>query len=188
MDVFKYRDSIIDNYRSFSTSFTKIRANDIKEFVNKAYDSGHYWPDPLIQLNPSFVTGQTVEELVKHNKLHAQCKDIFRFGREGANPGITAQLHKHQEEALGIAQKKESYVLTTGTGSGKSLAYMLPIVDHILKIKQQSHPSIKAIIIYPMNALVNSQLEELEKFRDKQKKRFEKLSLGGTVQEGAADS
>jgi len=164
MDVFKYRDSIIDNYRSFSTSFTKIRANDIKEFVNKAYDSGHYWPDPLIQLNPSFVTGQTVEELVKHNKLHAQCKDIFRFGREGANPGITAQLHKHQEEALGIAQKKESYVLTTGTGSGKSLAYMLPIVDHILKIKQQSHPSIKAIIIYPMNALVNSQLEELEKF------------------------
>lgn len=89
MDVFKYRDSIIDNYRSFSTSFTKIRVNDIKEFVNKAYDSGHYWPDPLIQQSPSFVIGQTVEELVKNNKLHDKCKETFRFGRDGEHPGIT---------------------------------------------------------------------------------------------------
>ena len=41
---------------------------------------------------------------------------------------------------------------------------MLPIVDSILKSKQGNTPSIKAIIIYPMNALVNSQLEELDKF------------------------
>ena len=164
MNVFQYRNSVVNNYRSFTTSFTKIKAADIKDFVTNQYDSGHYWPAPLIQLNPSFVTAQNVEQLVAAGKLHPTCQDIFRFERKTGSPGISAKLHKHQSEAIDIAQNDDSYVLTTGTGSGKSLAYMLPIVDHILKSKQISSPSIKAIIIYPMNALVNSQLEELDKF------------------------
>ena len=53
MYVFKYRDNIVNQYRSFSKSFTKIKAEDIKDI----YDSGYHWPDPLIQLNPSFVSG-----------------------------------------------------------------------------------------------------------------------------------
>ena len=60
----------------------------------------------------------------------------------------------------------KSYVLTTGTGSGKSLAYIIPIVDQVLAAKANGtyQPGIKAIIVYPMNALANSQLGELEKF------------------------
>jgi ATP-dependent helicase YprA (DUF1998 family) len=53
-------------------------------------------------------------------------------------------------------------VLTTGTGSGKSLSYIVPIVDHVLR--NGSGKGIKAIVVYPMNALANSQLGELEKF------------------------
>ena len=164
MDVFKYRDNVVANYRSFTTSFTKIKASDIQKFVTSKYDSGHYWPAPLIQLNPAFFSGQSVEQLVKHGELHPTCQDIFRFGRKDGSPGVSAQLHNHQIDAANIAKKEESYVLTTGTGSGKSLAYMLPIVDNILKKKQTGSPTIKAIIIYPMNALVNSQLEKLDKF------------------------
>ncbi|MEW8063554.1 MAG: DEAD/DEAH box helicase [Candidatus Thiodiazotropha endolucinida] len=164
MDVFKYRDKIVSDYRSFTTSFTKIKASDILEFVTSRYDSGHYWPAPLVQLNPAYVSGKNIEQLVSSGKLHPTCQDIFRFGREGSNPGFSAQLHRHQQDAIDIAQRDESYVLTTGTGSGKSLSYILPIVDHILKSKGTQSPAIKAIIIYPMNALVNSQLEELDKF------------------------
>lgn len=164
MDVFKYRDKIVTDYRSFSTSFTKIKAGDILEFVTSRYDSGHYWPAPLVQLNPAYVSGQNIEQLVSAEKLHSTCQDIFRFGREGSNPGVSAQLHRHQQDAIDIAQRDESYVLTTGTGSGKSLSYILPIVDHILKTRDAPSSPIKAIIIYPMNALVNSQLEELDKF------------------------
>jgi hypothetical protein len=59
----------------------------------------------------------------------------------------------------------ESYVLTTGTGSGKSLSYFIPIVDACLKAKKADPtPRTRAIVIYPMNALANSQLEELKKF------------------------
>ncbi|MCB1616205.1 MAG: DEAD/DEAH box helicase, partial [Pseudomonadales bacterium] len=165
MDVFEYRDAIIQDYRNFSTSFTKIKAPDIREFVDSKYDDGQYWPAPLIQLNPHFVQGGNVESLVSNGTLHRECANIFRFGRSPSSVGVTAQLHKHQQEAIGIAQSGQSYVLTTGTGSGKSLSYILPIVDAVLKQKQSDKkPSIKAIIIYPMNALVNSQLEELDKF------------------------
>ena len=55
-----------------------------------------------------------------------------------------------------------SYVLTTGTGSGKSLAYIVPIVDHVLRARPGK--GIQAIVVYPMNALANSQAGELEKF------------------------
>ena len=51
---------------------------------------------------------------------------------------------------------------STGTGSGKSLAYIIPIVDQLLR--QGSGRGIQAIIVYPMNALANSQYGELEKF------------------------
>ena len=53
-------------------------------------------------------------------------------------------------------------MLTTGTGSGKSLTYILPIVDHVLR--RGGGRVIQAIIVYPMNALANSQMGELEKF------------------------
>ncbi|WP_460036173.1 DEAD/DEAH box helicase [Methylothermus subterraneus] len=70
-------------------------------------------------------------------------------------------MHKHQEEAIRIAQRNQSYVLTTGTGSGKSLSYFIPIVDHVLR---NHKPHVSAIVIYPMNALANSPCEELARF------------------------
>jgi ATP-dependent helicase YprA (DUF1998 family) len=136
MDVFQYRDAVIGDYKAFTTSFTTIKAADIRAFVGEAYDGGRYWPAPLVQLNPSFVAGSNVEQLVANGTLHPECANIFRFGRDDKGAiGLPAQLHKHQEDAIGIAQKKQSYVLTTGTGSGKSLSYILPIVDAVLKEK-----------------------------------------------------
>lgn len=64
--------------------------------------------------------------------------------------------------AIEAARSGDPYVLSTGTGSGKSLAYIVPIVDRILR--QGPGQGIKAIIVYPMNALANSQFEELSKF------------------------
>ena len=166
MNVFEYRDKVIEDYKNFTTSFTQIAARDVQQFVDSAYEQGTYWPAPLIQLNPRFVLGDNVAALCKQGVLHPTCDDIFRFGRDASgNPGVSAQLYKHQQQAIALAQKKQSYVLTTGTGSGKSLSYILPIVDAVLKSKQSNEEQrTRAIIIYPMNALVNSQIEELHKF------------------------
>ncbi|MFM0654443.1 DEAD/DEAH box helicase [Paraburkholderia sediminicola] len=165
MDVFQFREKLVSDYATFTRSFTRIRAPDIKTFVDKAYDSERYWPAPLIQVNPNFKAGSTVEALVEVGGLHPECARIFRAGKSHSNPGVSLKLFKHQEEAISFAQSGKSYVLTTGTGSGKSLAYFIPVIDAILKAKvSDDTPRTRAIVIYPMNALANSQLEELGKF------------------------
>ena len=165
MDVFEFRGKLVGEYSDFTRSFTRIKADDISAFVNAAYESQRYWPAPLVQVNPNFKTGHTVEELVRAGNLHQECTRIFRAGKSDASPGVSLKLFKHQEEAVSFAQTGVSYVLTTGTGSGKSLAYFIPIVDAILKAKASDPvPRTRGIIIYPMNALANSQMEELGKF------------------------
>ncbi|MCP9456245.1 MAG: DEAD/DEAH box helicase [Nitrospira sp.] len=166
MDVFSFRNSVIRDYETFSRSFTRLRASDITEFVDSIYQYQRFWPAPLIQLNPNFVPGRTVEQLVADGILHRECATIFRSGKKDGAPGNTLLLHKHQEEAIITAKRGESYVLTTGTGSGKSLSYFIPIVDAVLEERKagSSPGRIRAIVIYPMNALCNSQREELEKF------------------------
>ena len=165
MDVFEFREKLVSDYAGFTRSFTRIRAKDIQGFVDEAYDSGRYWPAPLVQVNPNFKTGGTVEALVAAGALHAECGRIFRAGKSSGSAGVSLTLFRHQEEAISFAQSGDSYVLTTGTGSGKSLAYFIPIVDAILKAKAADPTRrTRAIIIYPMNALANSQLEELGKF------------------------
>lgn len=165
MDVFEFREKLVTDYSAFTRSFTRIKAQDIQTFVDAAYDSQRYWPAPLVQVNPNFKSGHSVDELVSAGGLHRECARIFRAGKSVSSPGASLRLFKHQEEAIGFAQCGESYVLTTGTGSGKSLAYFVPIIDAILKAKEQDKTArTRAIIIYPMNALANSQLEELGKF------------------------
>ena len=55
--------------------------------------------------------------------------------------------------------------MTTGTGSGKSLCFFVPVVDAIVRARKAGQPRrTRAIIVYPMNALANSQIKEIEKF------------------------
>jgi len=166
MDVFQFRDRLVEDYRRFSTSFTKIQAPDIRSFVAQTYDAGRFWPPPLIQLNPNFVRAGSIEDLVLQGRLHPECNALFRRDKDTFPGGKTLYLHKHQEEAIAIASRGESYVLTTGTGSGKSLSYFIPIVDHVLRRKggHDSGKQISAIVVYPMNALCNSQRDELDRF------------------------
>ena len=230
MDVFDFREELIEEYQRFSRSFTKIKATDIQQTVDTAYDKGKFWPDPLIELNPNFLPGGYVDELVSNGTLHKECAKIFRIkqpaNRQAEDPrrqaercpqaaaehrqaaasdttplddttllGTPLRLYKHQTDAIKIAKRGQSYVITTGTGSGKSLGYFIPIIDDVLRRKKQAtgrnvspyargqalqHISekvpqcasekisqcegITAIVVYPMNALCNSQYDELQKY------------------------
>ena len=166
MDVFSFCKDIVSEYERFSRSFTTIRAEDILQAVDRSYKGRQFWPEPLIQLNPNFVTGGSIDDLVSDGALDTECKKIFRINKSKDTDGELLVLHKHQSESIYIARRGESYVLTTGTGSGKSLGYFIPIVDDVLRRKKSGDPcgGISAIVVYPMNALCNSQYEELEKF------------------------
>lgn len=158
MNIFEFRQDVINQYASYVSSFVHIRDRDIRAYVDEQMQSGVFWPDPLAQLNPNFMPGGNINDLVKEGLLHPNCATLFTFGTSKT----PLSLHAHQRAALLLAREGRSYVVTTGTGSGKSLTYILPIVDHVLKTG--SGQGIQAIVVYPMNALANSQVEELSKF------------------------
>lgn len=163
MDVFSFRDGLVADYADYVKSFIRVSDGKIWGELQTYLDQGRLWPEPLIQLNPSYEPGAALDELVKARKLHDLCSKVFRAGKTADDPiGKPMYLHRHQVEALEIAQGGHDYVVTTGTGSGKSLTYILPVVDHVLRAG--SGKGIKAIVVYPMNALANSQEGELEKF------------------------
>jgi hypothetical protein len=163
-NVFGFRDQIISEYSSFSRSFSRIAAPDIRSEVERQYDNGRYWPEPLVQINPNYQRKSTVQQLAAEGVLHSACANLFQVGKTEGHP-LPLHLYAHQLQALAKGQGKQSYVVTTGTGSGKSLSFFIPVIDRILKAKDQGKtPRTRAIVIYPMNALANSQLEELDKF------------------------
>jgi ATP-dependent helicase YprA (DUF1998 family) len=162
VNIFTLRDNLIEDYEQYIRSFFVIQDQRIRETVDQHLDEGALWPDPLIQLNPSFERGKTTDQLVAESVLHEQCRGIFRIKKTPEDAGRTLRFHKHQEDAIRTAGAGHNYVLTTGTGSGKSLAYIVPMVDHVLR--NGSGKGIRAIVVYPMNALANSQVGELKKF------------------------
>jgi len=164
VDIFKLRDQLVDEYRSFSGSFVQPRDARIAEFLERRQADNAQWPEPWLSLNPSFAAGGTPAEAVAAGVLDPECERIFRIKEHATDAGRDPIVfHRHQRDAIEVAATGRSYVLTTGTGSGKSLAYIVPIVDRVLR-DRSGRRGVKAIIVYPMNALANSQVEELRKF------------------------
>ncbi|WP_425827544.1 protein kinase domain-containing protein [Streptomyces fractus] len=171
MDVFTLHSGLIDEYERFTKGATVVRDGRIAGFIEDDLAHKSQWPDPWLSLNPFFDDGGTVEDLVRDGVLHPKCAEVFQAGkkRDDRRPsGRPLTFHRHQREAIEAAQAEDSYVLTTGTGSGKSLSYIVPIVDRVLKEREAEGPRaqgrVRAIVVYPMNALANSQLRELEKY------------------------
>lgn len=160
MNVFNVQQKIIDDYRSYITSFLNIRDERIRDQVIRDISNNRYWQDPIIQFNPPFAFGRTLNELVNQGILNLAIENIF--------PGI--QLYNHQSDAIELGCRNRSFIVTTGTSSGKSLTYIIPIFNRVLN--QGGHQGIKAVIVYPMNALINSQEQEIDKFHESLGDRF----------------
>jgi len=166
MDVFDLRDRLVADYASYTRSFIKIADPRISARVESDLHAGAFWPVPLLQLNATFLPGGTIDDLVAEKAIHPECSKIFKIDKTDTDhTGKQLLLRTHEREAILKAKEDKSYVLTTGTGSGKSLAYIVPIVDHVLR--HGSGRGIQGIVVYPMNALANSQDEELKKFFEK---------------------
>ena len=100
LDVFALRDSVVGEYKRFATSFTTIHAPDIREQVEGIYAGDRYWPEPLIQINPSYKCSTDVGALVESGVLDPGCADIFRAKGEAAVP-LQAPAASHRARRRG---------------------------------------------------------------------------------------
>ena len=157
MDIFVLRDRVVAEYRNYFESFINVLDPRLDGFVKERLAEGLMWPDAVLQLNPAYEPGPTLKEMASKGIITPETARFF---------GPDLGLYRHQEEAIEVAKQGEPYIVSTGTGSGKSLTYLVPIFDHIIRNEASRH-SVRAIIVYPMNALINSQLDALERFRER---------------------
>jgi ATP-dependent helicase YprA (DUF1998 family) len=124
---------------------------------------------PFVEALSDFVKAASLKDLVTGNPalLHSD------FERLPANE-YERSLHQHQASALqAIIGEQQNAIVATGTGSGKTECFLYPILDSLLKEPDLSQPGVRALLIYPLNALANDQLYKrivplfVEKFRNK---------------------
>jgi hypothetical protein len=156
MDIFEVHRRIVGDYASYIRSFVSILDDELRQRVEKHLTDGHLWPEPLLSFNPSFATAGRAEDLAASGVFAAQLGDTFR-GYE---------LFEHQLKAIQLGAKGSDFVVTSGTGSGKSLTYIAAVFDHLFKAGKPISPGVTAVVVYPLNALVNSQEEELRRYAD----------------------
>lgn len=166
MSIFKLHEYVIDDYKKYIQSFFSIADERIRQFVEESLlKKNELWPDVLIQVNPSYQYGAMVEELVSQGKLHPLCAEFFRD-----KDRKKIRLFRHQQEAIEKALAWKHFVITSGTGSGKTLTYLIPMFNKIA-LEREPIAKVKALIIYPMNALVNSQYQTLVSLANQFKER-----------------
>lgn len=74
-------------------------------------------------------------------------------------PGTTNLAEATSEQATW--RRPQPTLVTTGTGSGKTESFLYPILDHVIRANRAGVTGIKALILYPMNALANDQAQRL---------------------------
>src|SRR6266496_3196679 len=115
---------------------------------------------PLLEATPPYRTGASLRDLIGEGVLDPA---FARLG--GPALPLDRPLYTHQEQALRKAAAGRNLVVATGTGSGKTESFLLPVLS-ALTAKHEAEalgPGVRALLLYPMNALANDQLRRLRR-------------------------
>ena len=97
MDVFDLPDRLVADYASYTRSFIKIEDPRISARVESDLNAGAFRPEPLLQLNPTFLPGGTIDDLVAQKAIHPECSKIFKIDKTDTDhTGKQLLLHTHE--------------------------------------------------------------------------------------------
>ncbi len=117
---------------------------------------------PLLEASPPFAFGRSIAQLVADGILHPGFESLCSASLPWERP-----LYTHQDEAITrIVRDQRNLIVATGTGSGKTETFLIPILDRLLREDEAgtlSAPGVRALLLYPMNALANDQLRRLRR-------------------------
>ena len=157
----KASEEIAEKYKRYLTTIFEIADKDYAEQLNQELSRKNVlYRGPYLDATDSFKTGRSIRELIESGILPKMFK---RFGFPLDRP-----LYAHQETALLKCLDGKNIVVSTGTGSGKTESFLYPILCELAKEKEEGtlNPGVRALIIYPMNALANDQVERLREILD----------------------
>lgn len=155
MQPFVAAEHIREAYRRYIQTSFPVRQPALRASLDRLIDHENLlWQDLFVSLARPFESGGTFADLVREGTLSAQI--------ENGSWGFKS-LFGHQVDAIRrlstMRGEPASTIVATGTGSGKTEAFIVPIVDDCLRHPEP--PGVRAVVLYPMNALANDQLKRL---------------------------
>jgi ATP-dependent helicase YprA (DUF1998 family) len=158
-------ENIKDEFMGYiSTSFPIADREYAAQFSAALRAEGTIAKGPYLDVSDAYQTGKSLDQMIEEG----EASPLFR-SLEGDIPDsekelqIDRGLYLHQEQALRKTNKGKNLIVTTGTGSGKTECFIIPIINHLLREIEAGtlSPGVRAILIYPMNALANDQMKRL---------------------------
>ena len=158
MNPIELAREIEERYRRYLKTTFYFRAPDLRASFEEALSSGHLRKGPYLEATPVFKRGQTPRALFQSLVGFQPDEGFLKVVQDN-----TPLLYQHQEEAIQRVFDGRNVVVATGTGSGKTEAFLYPILIHLYQEFQAGKlcPGVRALILYPMNALANDQRERL---------------------------
>lgn len=161
VNVLEFSTSLAATFQRYL--FTTNAISDDEAELRKAFWEGlqvreAFSRPPLLSTIPTYSTAESVDDLASRTSapmLHPGLRSLA-----GEELDTRRGLYVHQVESIKRVQNNENLVVATGTGSGKTECFLLPILDDVLR---RPRSGVRAILIYPMNALANDQLDRLRR-------------------------
>ena len=164
-DPIQASNNIRDEFISYiSTSFHLADQEYARQFKEALGKESAVSKGPYLDISDSFESGKSITTLIGENEMSPLFQELEPGVPEGDKEiKLVRGLYKHQEKAIRKINAGKNIVVTTGTGSGKTECFILPIINHLLREKEAGtlNDGVRAILIYPMNALANDQMKRL---------------------------
>jgi DEAD/DEAH box helicase len=132
-----------------------LRDRQLREKLREKLEQpGTVWQHPYLEGSQPYESAGSIKDLVEQSILHSRVADLFTPSDR--------RLYEHQQKAVQAVTDGENIIVATGTGSGKTECFLIPMLDVLLKGNEDLRFSgVRALILYPMNALVNAQVKRL---------------------------
>ena len=161
IDPIETRDHLETTFLRYLRTLHPLRSEPLRDaYWREVGKPGAMLKGPILEAASPFRTGASLEDLVADGVLSGQ----FRNLDSPALP-LSRSLYEHQVTAIRkLVERKRNVVIATGTGSGKTESFMVPIINSLLTEHEAgtlSQPGVRALLLYPMNALANDQIKRL---------------------------
>ncbi len=158
IDPIQLRDrlrSTLARYLATAVPISPTRAPQLARAVrDKIAEDDALMKGPFVESLPDFEKGGSLAQFVESGV----CGSRWRLLESTAPSVFCRALHRHQDTALRRAANHRNVIVATGTGSGKTECFLYPIIDRLLRDGDLDTPGVRAILVYPLNALANDQL------------------------------
>jgi hypothetical protein len=157
-----------------ATSYRPLRDKDLMALCREAWAGdeksggvvGQLWVECMF---PSESSRHTLESLAREGKFSPELMRLLdqaeKYPRRRALYSHQAQAVLTAEQARCAESQQPGIIVTAGTGAGKTESFLLPVLNHLYKNPRRLGESgARAIFLYPMNALVNDQVDRLDRW------------------------